>query len=384
MPYILDIATAVPDHAISNKQVIDFYSRFLDQNNASSLREKLPLIVENSKITNRYSCIPDFTGEGADLFDSPEYNPRVEDRLSLYAEHVLPLSIKAIDSLLVKTLFLPSDITHIITVSCTGVMAPGLEFLISEYYNLQHAEKSAINFLGCYAALKALTQANHITKSEPGACVLIVCTELCSLHFNASTRMEDVIANLIFADGAAAMLVCGDKSPHIQNKVVLHIDSMGSAYIPGTLEHMTWSVTSSAFRMYLSRNIATAIKDTILSATSRFLVEKRPHIDHWAIHPGGIRIIQAVQHGLLLSDKEVEDSLSILQEYGNMSSPTILFILKKIFDRIKESPASGNETIFSCAFGPGLNIEMMQLSAVDTSTPINKILYHSNVVHSQI
>ena len=361
MPYIPDIATAIPPFALSNQDVFKFYSKVLEHKGAHNLIDKLQGIITHSKISNRYSCLPDFYSKTYELFAPDNYEPFVDERLRLFREKIVPLSIKVIDQLLFRTHVAAKQITHIITVTCTGLIAPGLEFHLAEHYKLHHAEKLSLNFLGCYAALKAIQQANHIATANPNACILIVCAELSSLHFNTSTSMEDIIANLLFSDGAAALLVCGNKSPIHANRPCYQIDNIGGVSIPGTLDQMKWSVTATSFRMYLSREIVSSLRTNIKSAIDDFLDGEESDFDYWAIHPGGIRIVEAVQDALQLSDEKINDSLAVLRNYGNMSSPTILFIIKNIFTKIGMSRKATNK-IFSCAFGPGLNVEMMQLS----------------------
>jgi predicted naringenin-chalcone synthase len=247
-------------------------------------------------------------------------------------------------------------------------MAPGLEFMIAEKYGLEHTEKLAVNFLGCYAGLKALKQAHYIAQANPNACILIVSAELCSLHFYPSDVHEDIIANLLFADGAAAAVICGGKNEQVKNKVVLQIDDIGSASIPNTANLMKWDVTSTAFRMHLSSKVVGAIKENIQDVVNDFLKEKISETAYWAIHPGGVKIVEAVKESLNLNEKNVADSLSVMQQYGNMSSPTILFILNSIFNKIQKAESTESKKIFSCAFGPGLNIEMVSLSSVNTSS----------------
>ena len=365
MAYILDIATAVPEFAVSNEELVDFYSRSLKSTN--SINQKLIFLNEKTKIQKRYSCIPDFNMTDYELFTDKDFNQSVEKRMNLYKEKILSLASQAIDSLLFKTHIKPVEITHLITVSCTGLFAPGFEFLVSEYYGLQHTEKLALNFLGCYAALKALKHAKYIADANPNACILIISAELCSLHFSPSLSDEDIVANLLFADGAAATFVCGNANKNIENKIALKIDEIGSSYIPNTMDLMTWNISSSAFRMYLNKNIVSAIKHNIHPVVSEFLLGNKP--DYWAIHPGGVRIVQAVKESLNLNESDVEDSLNVLQHYGNMSSPTILFVLKKILNKIKFADYVENKKIFSCAFGPGLSIEMISFSSVYTPHP---------------
>ncbi len=362
MSHIIDITTVVPAYSISNQEVLDYYSKLLENKDAESIRQKLPRLIANSHITTRYSCLPDFNSQSQELFTDGNYEPAVDKRLKVYMDHVVPLSIKATDKLLFRTKVAASEITHIITVSCTGMMAPGLEFHLAEHYNLLNAEKIALNFLGCYAAIKAIKHANYIATADPQACILVVCAELCSIHFNSSMVMEDVIANLLFADGAAALMICGNNSRHIKNNNTFRIDLAGSATIPNTTDLMTWSISPSSFRMYLSKEIVGSLRNNVKQVIHKFMGGHENDTTYWAIHPGGYRIVKAVQEALNLEDKSVADSLEVLKHFGNMSSPTILFILKNIFARINPRDSAQNQQIFACAFGPGLNVEMMLLS----------------------
>jgi predicted naringenin-chalcone synthase len=377
MSFILDISTAVPDFSITKDELVNFYSGALQTVDVNSISRKLAFLSDKTKIENRYSCIPDFNGGEPELYIDGNFKQPIERRTEVYKEKIMPLAAKAIDKLLLQTNIETNEITHLITVSCTGLFAPGFEFLVAEHYGLQHTEKSALNFLGCYAAIKALKYANYIAQSDPNACVLIVSAELCSLHFYPSSSDEDIIANLLFADGAAAVMVCGNKSKHQHGKVALNIDAIGSAYLPDTLDLMTWNITSSAFRMYLSKYLVKAIKDNIEPVVSNFLSENPGATDYWAIHPGGVGIVQAVKESLHLTDRNVADSLSVLQHYGNMSSPTILFILKRILNKLREAPQPADKKVFACAFGPGLNIEMIYLSSFDTTTRFKHTTKHA-------
>lgn len=364
MSYIIDIATAVPEFKVSKQELVDFYANALKptSSNSNTINQKINFLNAKTQIEERYSCIPDFNGQTFELFETSNYNPSVEKRTELYKQKVLPLANKAIDKLFFKTKIKPEEITHIITVSCTGLFAPGFEFLLAEHYNLQHTEKLALNFLGCYAAIKALKQANYIAKANPNACILIVCAELCSLHFTPSAIDEDIVSNLLFADGAAATLVSGSENKYSQDKLVLNIDTIGSVYIPDTLNLMTWNISSSAFKMYLNKEIPNTIKSNIQPVINNFLRGDTP--DYWAIHPGGVRIVDAIKESLNLSERNIESSKNILQQYGNMSSPTILFVLKNILDSMTDSQDFNNKKILCCAFGPGLSIEMINFSTV--------------------
>jgi predicted naringenin-chalcone synthase len=374
MPVILDISTAVPPYMITQEEMLRFYERSLNLDPTAPFLHKLSFLNKKTKIEKRYSCLPDFkslpgrhTGQAPELYSAGNYCPDVTKRMEVYRRRIIPLAAEAIDKLLESAGIETSSITHLITVSCTGLTAPGIEFQLAEKYNLQHVEKTAINFLGCYAAMKALKQAYYIAQSDPMACVLIVCAELCSLHFSPSEVDEDIVANLLFADGASAAFVCGDQNKHLKNKTILRLDTIGSAYIPSTFELMTWNVTSSNFKMHLSKHIASTIRENIQPVVKDFLKGKTKEVDFWAIHPGGVKIVEAVKESLNLTDSHVQDSMNVLRQYGNMSSPTILFILKSIFDSIRESEDQEPKSIFSCAFGPGINVEMISFTSLNTA-----------------
>src|SRR3989338_4127109 len=206
MSYIVDIATAVPKHSVSNTELIHFYSNAVEASGLGPITRKLNIISDKTKIKNSYSCISDFNGISKELFTTGNSEPTVERIMEVYKEKLMPLATCAIDKLMRQTNCKPNEITHLITVSCTGVFAPGFEFLVAEHYDLRHTEKLGLNFLGCYAAVKAIKHAHYIASAVPSACILIICAELCSLHFTPSIDDEDVLSNLLFADGAAAVL----------------------------------------------------------------------------------------------------------------------------------------------------------------------------------
>ncbi|MEO6903207.1 MAG: type III polyketide synthase [Bacteroidia bacterium] len=370
MSFILNITTAVPEYKMEKEDLVECYANAVVTSTPERFKQKLSFLNRKTKINTRYSCIPDFKGSEQELFLNGNYNQPVEKRMEIYRKKVIPLASKVIDKLLAESEIEAKEITHLITVSCTGLFAPGLEFLIAEKYGIQNIEKTGINFLGCYAAIKGIKHAHYIAQTDPNACILIVCVELCSLHFYPSEKDEDIISNLLFADGAAAVLMCGNKSKLAENKKMLEIDTIGSTFIPNTADFMKWELSSSAFKMHLSADVVKAIKENIYSVIHTFLGGDQLQTDYWAVHPGGVKIVEAVQQSLNLTEENVEDSLAILNQYGNMSSPTILFILKNIFDKIKKSEKIKSEKVVACAFGPGLNVELLSLKSVDTKTPM--------------
>ncbi|MBA3665203.1 MAG: type III polyketide synthase [Bacteroidetes bacterium] len=367
MSCIIDIATAVPEFTIEKGDLERFYSEAAGNSDKEFFLKKLNFLNRKTSINKRHSSIPDYNGADFELYKNGNYTASVDDRMALYKTKVLPLASTAIDKVLQQTGIASTEITHLVTVSCTGQFAPGFEFLVARHYGLEHIEKTALNFLGCYAGVKALKQANYIALSDPDACVLIVCAELCSLHFYPSFSDEDMVANLLFSDGAAAVIVCGERNRHVQDKVVLKLDNVATAIIPGSAELMTWDITSTAFRMFLSKDIVKMLQENIQPVIKNFLGRENGNISHWAIHPGGVKIVEAVQEAMGLNKEQLKESYDTLRDYGNMSSPTILFILKKMLDDLKSKGNLGDENIFVAAFGPGINVEMITLACIDNS-----------------
>jgi len=364
MPYLLEIGTAVPEHAVTPHQLVEFYHRSLESAGRDDISRKLRWLSEKASIEQRYSCVSDFNGGERELFLNEDFHAPIEHRMKIYKDRILPLATDAIDDCLWINNLTSECVTHIMTVTCTGLMAPGLEFLISEKYGLQQAEKIALNFLGCYAALKAIKHANYIAQADPTACILIVCAELCSLHFHPTEIDEEIVSNLLFADGAAAVMIVGEDAPVDKHARRMQIMNTHSAYVPQTQDLMKWDISSGAFKMLLSKHIAKVIEISIANTVSTFLPDINSNAVNWAIHPGGVRIVDAVKHGLDLTDAAVQESLEVLKNFGNMPSPTILFVLRAIQNRLANVPDSVKQEIVACAFGPGINIEMIRFTSI--------------------
>ncbi len=242
------------------------------------------------------------------------------------------------------------SITHLITVSCTGMSAPGLDIQIVEMLDLpKNTWRTSINFMGCYAAIHALKIADSIASHDRHARVMIVCTELCTLHFQHEPTTDNISSALLFGDGSAAALVCHDDVAADGVK----IKGFYGEVMPKGKRDMAWELSSSGFLMTLSGYVP-----ELISADFSPFVEKAmdaagvDKISRWCIHPGGKRILQAIEKSLLLPNTELSHAYDVLREYGNMSSATILFVLKR---HMQDKKKQGN--IFGAAFGPGLTME---------------------------
>lgn len=236
--------------------------------------------------------------------------------------------------------------------------APGLDLELMEILNLPvNSWRTSVNFMGCYAAIHALKLADAICKSDASANVLIVCVEFCTLHFQRDYTPDNIASGILFADGAAAVLVTGNKE--IEGLNIEHFYS--SVSFKGKQE-MVWELSSTGFLLNLSSYIPDLIEENFNPFVNEALngtTLTKKDITHWCIHPGGKKILQAVHNSLQFSNGQLQNSYDVLSEYGNMSSPTILFVLKKIQQKLTREQ---NNKIFGAAFGPGLTIETFILS----------------------
>jgi prepilin-type processing-associated H-X9-DG protein len=212
--------------------------------------------------------------------------------------------------------------------------------------------------MGCYAAFNALKVADAFCKSDPTAKVLIVCTELCSLHFQKQPTDDNLLANALFADGSAAIVMEAQTKSNIRLKA----ETFHSDLSTGGEQAMAWTIGDVGFEMKLSAYVPAIIREGIQKLTTSLLKKtskKLSDIRYIAIHPGGKKIVEAIEQELHLSKEQNEHAYRVLKNFGNMSSPTVVFVLKEIFDRIRGKDR--NENILSFAFGPGLTLESMLL-----------------------
>lgn len=256
------------------------------------------------------------------------------------AQEAAEQSLKQIDK---------SDITHIITVTCTGLSAPGMEHELVQRLGLKNnTVRLAVNFVGCYAAFHALKMANDICLANTEAKVLVVCIELCSIHFQEDLNIDNLVANSLFADGAAAAIISNKAQGFKLRKFYTEV-------YPDGQRDMAWAVTAKGFLMKLSAYIPSLIEKAMAPLLSKALEHAnltKAEITHYAIHPGGRKILEAVQNSLELQKERLITSYNVLENYGNMSSPTILFVLLEL---MKINPKSG--LVFVAGFGPGLTLE---------------------------
>ncbi len=360
MPYIASIKTAVPKYCHSQERLAQFY---IDCTDDIQAQRKINIVGKKSGINARYSVLEDFGKNFEDFTFFPKSKnllpePTLTSRMRVYKKEAIELSINAVKKIH-NFQNIKHNITHIITVTCTGLFAPGLDVELSQRLALNaNIHRSSINYLGCNAAIIALKNADAICKADISAKVLVVCTELCTLHFQKDFSDDYILSNMLFGDGSAAVLISNDS---IDNEYTyrLNIDSFHSRLVFNGIEGITWQLSEKGFIMNLASYVSDLIKENIGPMLESIAVDP-DEIKHWAIHPGGKRILDDFAKALNIHAFKMNESYDVLASNGNMSSATILFILKKMVET--NTDLRKNEKIFTAAFGPGLSIETMQLT----------------------
>ncbi|HJY23014.1 MAG TPA: type III polyketide synthase [Hanamia sp.] len=365
MSKIVSIATALPAYRHDQENILRFMQNVYAMTEVE--KRKLRFLYHQSAIKARYSVIPDYSLNANEWQFYPasenlEPFPNLELRMEWYNKTAAPLSVNAIEKCIEHKIN-KEEITHLITVSCTGMSAPGLDLQIMEAMNLPVTIfRTSVNFMGCYAAIHAMKLADAFCKNDKSARVLIVCTELCTLHFQKENTIDNIASGLLFGDGAAAILMTHDDF----NLNGFAVKSFYSEVGFNGKEHMSWELSSSGFLMKLSGYVPELIEQDfnrlLNNALEKAKVNKED-ISHWCIHPGGKRVLTSIEKSAGISAENLHNSYRVLNDYGNMSSPTILFVLKEIMDSLKtkkEIPIN----IFGAAFGPGLTMETFILSGL--------------------
>lgn len=360
MSYLTAIGTAAPAHRFAQSTLSDFMVRAMGLDTAGS--RKLRTLFHASGIDHRYSVLEDYGR--LDNFDfyanTPDLEPfpSTQKRQAMFRQYAPALSVAAVKDMLTSLPgFDVQTITHLIVVSCTGMYAPGLDIELVQALGLPSTVKrTCITFMGCYAAFNALKVADAFCSSNPKHKALIVCTELCSLHFQREPTTDNLLANALFADGSAAVLIEGSPRAGIS----LSLEGFHSDLALEGANDMAWSIGDFGFEMRLSSYVPAIIKDgiyTLASSLLERLSKKLTDIDYFVIHPGGKKILETIAQQLGLGQNQMAPAYQVLKDFGNMSSPTVLFVLKSVLDALRQE--DHGKSILSFAFGPGLTLESM-------------------------
>lgn len=374
---IQNIATAVPEFCYSQDFARDRMQEWVGDRKAKRL---VRAIYNRSGIDSRHSVISDFQeGVEGKLFgfdDSGKLlSPTTQQRNDLYAESAKGLAVDVARKLLEDSpAFDANDITHVVFASCTGFCNPGPELhVIRELGLSETVERYTLGFMGCYAAFPALRMAKQFCEADPGAVVMVICLELCSLHIQIDERVDSLLANSLFADGAAAALITADglttDDDLTKDHPVYRLDDFSSALIPSGEADMAWDIGDHGFNIVLSSYVPEVLAGNVVHLMERALANCDcgiSDVTEWALHPGGRAIIDKIAGALSLPDKATAASREVLRKNGNMSSATILFVLKAMLD----GEPSGDGKTLAIAFGPGLTVETGIMQRIGQHSPI--------------
>ena len=336
------IGTALPAFSIPQ----ELSARWSQEVSGANGRRKLiPAVFKSTGIRNRHSVLLEGDPLRQTFFKpAPGRGPTTRERMDLYARDAGPLALRSARAAIGDG----QRITHLVTVSCSGFGAPGFDLELILGLDLDPTvARTHIGFMGCHGALNGLRVAHAFAGADPDARVLLCAVELCSIHYDYGSEARRILANALFADGAAAVVARAGEGPW-------SLAASGSCVLPDSADLMTWSIGDHGFEMGLSGRVPEVIARHLRPWLASWLDRCGLGMDEvasWAVHPGGPRIVGAVEEALGLPPGATADSRALLEECGNMSSPTILFILDRMRRRAAPLPC------VALAFGPGLAVE---------------------------
>lgn len=366
---IWGLGTSLPEHTMTQDEALEMTTNIVSEDERQ--RRLLRMLFRKSNVLNRHTCVPhpiayewvadeESNGEAETeggvatrLQRKVKWGPTTRERMQMYAEFASPLAKQAVGRAFEDAGVTPGDITHLITVSCTGFDAPGIDIELIDSLKLpMTTQRINIGYMGCHGAINGLRAAHGIASSQPDATVLVSATELCSLHYRFNWDDEGIIGNALFADGSAALIV--GNSERKSSAAPFRLQATGSCLIPDSRHVMSWKVGDHGFEMKLTAEVADKINTYLRPWISEWLAQYGHTVESvqsWAVHPGGPKILSAVEEALALPKEATQVSHEILAKYGNMSSPTVLFIL----DRMRR--ANAPRPCVALGFGPGLYAE---------------------------
>ncbi len=351
--YINRVATAVPPNDV-HRAFVEFGHSLLAENERNAIL--FGRMAERAGIEHRYSYLDPAPEPSSAWPDARKIYSRgkfagTAERMRLFEAYAPVLAAAAVERLALGAEM--GRVSHILITCCTGFSAPGLDLDIIARCGLPGTvERTMVGFMGCYAAINGLKLARHIVRSEPRARVLLINLELCSLHLQETTDLDEILSFLIFGDGCAASLITAEP-------IGFAMDSFRAVLVPETEGLITWAIGDSGFNMVLSGQVPVTILEAIRQDSDKML-KGTPiaDIELWAVHPGGRSVLDAVERALGLKPPALGNSREILRQFGNMSSATVMFVLERMLH-------SHRPGALGCAmsFGPGVIAETMLFHA---------------------
>lgn len=335
------IETAVPDR----EGHVEFLARLPELTRDAHLARKLGYLGRRSGIHARYTVLDQpFDQNGAPGFYSTRGTPSTEQRMAVYRREAPRLATRAAAPALAGVD--PRRVTHLIVTTCTGFYAPGIDIDLVHALGLSECVcRTIIGFMGCYSAFPGLRLAQSVVRADPNAIALVVSVELCSIHFQTDVTGEQWTPFLIFADGASAALITSQPRG-------IALGDFHTCIEPNRADAMTWDIGNHGYTMTLSPKLPDYVAQVIRRRKTEMLAGTATDKRLWAIHPGGKTVLDAAEKELQLPPTALANSREVLRRHGNMSSPTVMFVLKRFLDDPK---AAGPGC--AMAFGPGLAVE---------------------------
>jgi alpha-pyrone synthase len=370
---MLGLATGNPKYKVTQKEAL---AVAMKAKGCDGIKNVLDRVYTNSRITTRYMAIPDFTPDQKDEDDDnffPDdctYSLPVQVRQEKFKEVAVPLVTDVCKRAIAEAGVSLDSIQKLVVVSSTGFLGPSLDCELIKTLGLPRScDRALVGFMGCAAAMNGYRIAMDYTNSHPGQNALLVCVEISSVHTTFKDAINDAILHAIFADGAAACVITSAKVEDIPKGTLAIVDTHGWL-MEGTEDGITLAINDDGISCTLSKYLPQYIAKNMGGFVDGFLERHkmtRADVDFWAIHPGGRRIIEEAQNGLGVTETQAADSWHVLDNYGNMLSPTVMFVLSRIFKRHKEALAKGErgyEMGLAFSFSPGVGAEGIMLKQV--------------------
>lgn len=356
MPKIASISTYNPPYSLDQKN-IEQLTKELFQNKIDQL-DRLLKVFENGDIETRYFCVP---------LEWHQKSHNLEERNDIYVELATKYSVEVIRTCLENDIFLenpvhPNEIDAIIFISSTGISTPSIDARVMNHLPFSdRLKRIPIWGLGCAGGAAGISRAFDYCKAFPTAKVLVVCVELCSLTFQPNDfSKSNLIGASLFADGAAAVLVCGDEVALPSKKNLPYIVQTASKWMPDSENVMGWNIKNDGFHVVFSKSIPNVISSWLGPFIDQFLSEQhvtKQQLSHFIAHPGGKKVLEAYEQTLQFTSDKTTISRNVLKHHGNMSSPTVLYVLEQFLLQENKKEDLG----LLVALGPGFCGEALLL-----------------------
>ena len=325
-PTLMSLATSVPPYRFSQDEVAAWARGFFEQRFRDF--DRMAGAFTNAGIATRHSCVP------LDWYDRPHDWP---ERTRLYVDQSLALLERATIACLEQAGRAIDDVDAVVLVSSTGIATPTLDARLAQRLRMRRdLERLPIFGLGCAGGALGLARAAALARARPGTRVLFLAVELCGLTFRADdVSKSNVIAAALFGDGAAAALIETDGAA-APSALGPTLGPSGDYTWPDSLDIMGWEVTNNGLGVLFSRDIPTLVRDQFAGALDAFLGRhalSRRAIDGFIVHPGGAKVLAALEDAFDLPAGGLDDARAVLRDYGNMSAATVLFVLRRALDR---------------------------------------------------